>query len=140
MRKACPWAPSPPAERFGSFGATVFGATTVADGEIRLVDRATGRWRPRRHRRPSGAVEQPPAPPPPPSCLTRAYRPTQRASLPVAAAATPAVGAVPAGWKADPTGRHQFRYWAGSQWTDNVADDGEQSMDAHVWTRWSPES
>ena len=37
---------------------------------------------------------------------------------------------VPAGWKADPTGRHQFRYWAGSQWTENVADDGEQSRDA----------
>ena len=37
---------------------------------------------------------------------------------------------VPAGWKADPTGRHQFRYWDGFQWTENVADAGEQSRDA----------
>ena len=35
---------------------------------------------------------------------------------------------VPAGWKADPTGRHQFRYWDGFQWTENVADAGEQSQ------------
>ncbi len=37
---------------------------------------------------------------------------------------------VPSGWKADPTGRHQFRYWDGSYWTENVADDGEESRDA----------
>ena len=37
---------------------------------------------------------------------------------------------VPAGWKADPTGRHQFRYWDGFQWTENVADAGEQSRDS----------
>jgi hypothetical protein len=36
---------------------------------------------------------------------------------------------VPSGWKADPTGRHQFRYWDGSHWTENVADDGEESRD-----------
>ncbi len=36
---------------------------------------------------------------------------------------------VPSGWKADPTGRHQFRYWDGFHWTENVADAGEQSRD-----------
>ncbi len=65
--------------------------------------------------------------------LTRTYRPRQRTSL--SAADTPvvsdtAVVTVPAGWKADPTGRHQFRYWDGFHWTENVADAGEQSRDA----------
>jgi len=58
---------------------------------------------------------------------TRTYRPKQRTSLAVAEDAVPTV---PAGWKADPTGRHQFRYWDGFHWTENVADAGEQSRDA----------
>jgi len=32
-------------------------------------------------------------------------------------------------WYADPTGRHQYRYWDGSVWTANVADSGEASVD-----------
>ncbi len=36
----------------------------------------------------------------------------------------------PAGWNPDPTGRHQFRYWDGLHWTENVADTGRQSRDA----------
>ena len=36
---------------------------------------------------------------------------------------------VPSGWKVDPTGRHQFRYWDGFNWTENVADDGEEALD-----------
>ena len=59
--------------------------------------------------------------------LARSYRPKQRTSLPATDGATPTV---PAGWKADPTGRHQFRYWDGFHWTENVADAGEQSRDA----------
>lgn len=58
--------------------------------------------------------------------LARPYRPKQRTSLEETAPAP----TVPAGWKADPTGRHQFRYWDGFQWTENVADAGEQSRDA----------
>ena len=30
----------------------------------------------------------------------------------------------PANWFADPTGRHQHRYWDGTAWTDHVSDDG----------------
>lgn len=61
-----------------------------------------------------------------PSSLTsRAYNPRQRASL-TEHRLTPAV---PAGWKADPTGRHQFRYWNGDHWTENVADAGVQERD-----------
>lgn len=37
----------------------------------------------------------------------------------------------PAGWQADPTGRHEHRYWDGSQWTDNVADGGVANTDAY---------
>ena len=37
--------------------------------------------------------------------------------------------AVPAGWHADPTGRHQVRYWDGTAWTDHVSDQGVQSVD-----------
>ncbi len=118
-------------ERFGSFGAT-----TVADGEIRLVetrvgtddslaagggsfDAGTG----------GTATKTATAP----VAATRTYRPKQRTSLPApgpAATGTTSTQAVPPGWKADPTGRHQFRYWAGTQWTENVADNGEQSRDA----------
>ena len=35
----------------------------------------------------------------------------------------------PPGWHPDPMGRHEHRYWDGTQWTDNVADQGEMSMD-----------
>jgi hypothetical protein len=36
----------------------------------------------------------------------------------------------PAAWLADPAIRHQFRYWDGVRWTDSVADEGEQTLDA----------
>ncbi len=58
--------------------------------------------------------------------LARQYRPKQRANLPTA---VPSARTVPAGWKADPTGRHQFRYWDGTHWTENVADRGVQAKD-----------
>ncbi|WP_419919264.1 RDD family protein [Candidatus Poriferisocius sp.] len=32
-------------------------------------------------------------------------------------------------WENDPTGRHQYRWWDGEQWTDQVADDGVQKVD-----------
>ncbi|KRB76991.1 Tellurium resistance protein [Nocardioides sp. Root190] len=32
-----------------------------------------------------------------------------------------------AAWHPDPTGRHELRYWDGSQWTDHVSDQGVQS-------------
>ncbi|MEO9325672.1 AIM24 family protein [Nocardioides sp. C4-1] len=38
-----------------------------------------------------------------------------------------------ADWHPDPTGRHELRYWDGSQWTEHVSDQGKQStspMDA----------
>ena len=53
----------------------------------------------------------------------------------VATPEVPAVSrtvAVPteAGWLADPTGRHEYRYFDGSSWTDNVSNGGVTSTDA----------
>jgi len=36
---------------------------------------------------------------------------------------------VPAEWYPDPSGNHQLRYWDGTQWTAQVADNGQQSVD-----------
>ncbi len=36
---------------------------------------------------------------------------------------------VPAGWHPDPTGRHEFRYWDSSAWTEHVSDSGAPSTD-----------
>jgi Protein of unknown function (DUF2510) len=33
------------------------------------------------------------------------------------------------GWQPDPTGRHEYRYWDGSSWTDDVSDGGNASTD-----------
>ncbi len=35
----------------------------------------------------------------------------------------------PAEWYADPWGRHELRYWDGSQWTEHVSSHGNQSLD-----------
>jgi hypothetical protein len=35
----------------------------------------------------------------------------------------------PAHWAADPSGRHEHRYWDGARWTDHVADGGAQTVD-----------
>jgi hypothetical protein len=33
------------------------------------------------------------------------------------------------GWQPDPTGRHEYRYWDGSRWSDDVSDGGVASTD-----------
>lgn len=33
------------------------------------------------------------------------------------------------GWYEDPGVRHQWRFWDGARWTDDVADDGQASTD-----------
>ena len=37
----------------------------------------------------------------------------------------------PASWQPDPTGRHDHRYWDGTQWTDHVADAGVAGTDPY---------
>jgi hypothetical protein len=39
-------------------------------------------------------------------------------------------GSTTAGWYADPSGRHEFRYWDGASWTHEVSDQGLRSQDA----------
>jgi len=36
---------------------------------------------------------------------------------------------IPAGWQPDPRGRHEYRYWDGTQWTDHVSNQGQVSSD-----------
>ncbi|MCP3881079.1 MAG: DUF2510 domain-containing protein [Sulfitobacter sp.] len=36
---------------------------------------------------------------------------------------------VPEGWQPDPTGRHEVRYWDGSEWTAHVSTGDSQSID-----------
>jgi len=51
------------------------------------------------------------------------------APAPAAAAALPTAPGPPAGWFADPGGRHQHRYWDGAGWTEHVADAGVAALD-----------
>lgn len=39
-------------------------------------------------------------------------------------------GAIPPGWYADPTDRHLYRWWAGTEWTDLVGDGAAEFHDA----------
>ena len=56
--------------------------------------------------------------------------PTQPTSIPGTATvvATPPVSAPPS-WQADPSGRFDFRYWNGEEWTEFVSKDGVSSSD-----------
>ena len=47
------------------------------------------------------------------------------------ARAASAAGAAPAAadWLADPSGRHEYRYWDGTKWTDSVSDGGTTGTD-----------
>lgn len=64
-----------------------------------------------------------------PSLVAPAEGPEQGAAADGSAPAVPAVPAAPAQWYPDPMGRHQFRYWDGTQWTAHVADDGRAGQD-----------
>jgi hypothetical protein len=68
------------------------------------------------------APVRPVAAPPPPAPAPAAPAP----SPPTAPAST---GPGAPGWAADPYGRHQWRYWDGARWTDQVADGSTQSTD-----------
>jgi Protein of unknown function (DUF2510)/Short C-terminal domain len=39
-------------------------------------------------------------------------------------------GPQPARWASDPGGRHEFRYWDGTKWTDQVSDGGVEATDS----------
>ncbi len=45
------------------------------------------------------------------------------------APAPPEAASGPPAWHPDPSGRHQHRYWDGSQWTEHVSDNGTAATD-----------
>jgi hypothetical protein len=53
-------------------------------------------------------------------------------AAPTAVATMAPVATMAARWLPDPTGRHQYRYWDGGVWTENVYDAGVESRDAVV--------
>ncbi len=55
---------------------------------------------------------------------------TKSSSIPATATqVTPAPVSAPPSWQADPSGRFDFRYWNGEEWTEFVSQDGESSTD-----------
>ncbi len=46
----------------------------------------------------------------------------------------------PPGWHPDPLGRHEYRYWDGSQWSDHVSDRGTTGVDPVVATAPTPQT
>jgi len=79
-----------------------------------LVDEIADRSRTARSR--VGPEPRPPA----------AGAPAPATTSPTASSGPTAPGATspPAGWYADPSGRHRHRYWSGSAWTEHVHDEG----------------
>jgi putative membrane protein len=61
--------------------------------------------------------------------LSRRARLTPVPAPVTAPAAAPLATSAPPGWFADPSGRHHWRYWDGTAWTDHVASDGAASLD-----------
>jgi hypothetical protein len=57
------------------------------------------------------------------------YPDTQPAGEGTSTVAAPPMASAPPSWQADPSGRFDFRYWGGDEWTEFVSKDGEQSTD-----------
>lgn len=54
-----------------------------------------------------------------------------------AVASSPTAGygvgtSIPPQWHSDPTGRHELRFWDGTDWSDDVADRGVTSKDVRT--------
>jgi hypothetical protein len=77
-----------------------------------------------------GAASAGPANPYAPLAETVGYGYEQPVPVAQPAPPEPAAQAVAAQWFADPSGRHQHRYWDGNSWTEHVADNGAVSVDA----------
>lgn len=48
---------------------------------------------------------------------------------PGSAGGSSAAPPLPARWHADPSRRHELRFWDGEQWTEHVSDHGQTSTD-----------
>jgi len=60
------------------------------------------------------------------------FRPKPQAVAPIAGSgrSIAPMATLAARWMNDPTGRHQYRYWDGGNWTENVYDAGVESRDS----------
>jgi Protein of unknown function (DUF2510) len=58
----------------------------------------------------------------------------------LAASMTKMTAPMSPGWYDDPTSRHDFRYWDGTEWTDSVADHGITAHDAATFSPPAPVS
>jgi hypothetical protein len=68
----------------------------------------------------------------PPSEFPAFVNPAASPQAPNPAAGSPIMpppAGIPASWLVDPTGRHQYRYFDGSKWTEHVSDNGQASVD-----------
>jgi Protein of unknown function (DUF2510) len=63
------------------------------------------------------------------AALTRAQVVDTASAPPPPPPLPPVEKSVPADWLADPTGRHELRYWDGSRWTEHVSDAGVTGQD-----------
>ncbi len=61
--------------------------------------------------------------------LTRLARLRPEATRPGAWRKTAVGDTAPAGWFADPSGTHHWRYWDGAEWTDHVGNGGVATRD-----------
>jgi hypothetical protein len=91
---------------------------------------APGRW----GAPPSGSGGAPPpggweAPPPPGTAFPGFAAPGSRGTVPGSAPVVPPPPSTPRSWLADPSGRHELRYWDGTKYTEHVADAGQISVD-----------
>jgi hypothetical protein len=79
-------------------------------------------------RSPSGAWSGtwPPSGPLPPEVSPGAPPPQGEAPVPAAPVSEPTV---PPSWQADPSGRHELRWWGGTGWSEHVIDQGQPSID-----------
>jgi hypothetical protein len=62
------------------------------------------------------------------------FRPKPQAVAPIVGSGTSTtpMATLAARWMNDPTGRHQYRYWDGGNWTENVYDAGVESRDPAI--------
>jgi hypothetical protein len=60
---------------------------------------------------------------------TRSTSTTQPSDLDDESPGTVAYTGIAPGWLVDPSGRHEKRYWSGSEWTEHVTDAGIPSSD-----------
>jgi Protein of unknown function (DUF2510) len=73
-----------------------------------------------------GGMRSRPGPPPGMSLFQNEPSPSTPPARPRTG---PTYTGIPAGWMADPSGKHDERYWSGTEWTEHVMNDGTPAID-----------